>query len=199
MADQHGNAELRPPQRRRRPPLSCTECRRRKLKCDRSLPCGQCCRSNTADACAFVGPQSGPGDSEHHMSPPVMRPTRGANDQAVGSGMFVFDSKLGPKSSTNRVIKRGRPDDQHELRELRHRLHVLENALGKPSALQTPETSVCDVFSEVGTARSNETAGIDDRVRYLPDASFRGKKGKAHYCGRSHYATSMSFVSGPER
>lgn len=128
-----------------------------------------------------------------------MRPPRDSNDQAAGSGMFVFDSKLGPKSSFNRVTKRSHPDDQRELRELRHRLHVLENALGRPSALQTPETSVCDVFSELGTAHSNEIAGIDERVRYLPDASFRGKKGKAHYCGRSHYVTSMSFVSRPEK
>lgn len=201
MADQQNDTESRAPQRRRRPPLSCTECRRRKLKCDRSLPCGQCVRSKTADDCAFVSPQPGPvTDSEHRMSPPVsrMRP-QGSNDQAAGSGLFVFDSKLGPKPSSNRVTKRTRPDDHHELCELRHRLHVLENALGRPSALQTPETSVCDVLPELGTAHSNETAAIDDRVRYLPDASFRGKKGKAHYCGRSHYVTSMSFVSRPKK
>ncbi|KAF7595523.1 hypothetical protein BBP40_005859 [Aspergillus hancockii] len=28
--------------KRRRPPLSCTECRRRKVRCDRTRPCGQC-------------------------------------------------------------------------------------------------------------------------------------------------------------
>lgn len=32
----------RQPLRRRRPALSCLECRRRKVKCDRGDPCGQC-------------------------------------------------------------------------------------------------------------------------------------------------------------
>ncbi|KAL7911584.1 hypothetical protein GGI35DRAFT_294069 [Trichoderma velutinum] len=36
------NQEQHKPYRRRRPALSCLECRRRKLKCDRSNPCGRC-------------------------------------------------------------------------------------------------------------------------------------------------------------
>lgn len=32
----------RPVRRRRRPAVVCTECRRRKIACDRKLPCGQC-------------------------------------------------------------------------------------------------------------------------------------------------------------
>lgn len=184
-------------QRRRRPPLSCTECRRRKLKCDRSLPCGQCVRSKTADSCVFVGPQSGAtSESSRHLSPPVsrMRMSGGSdNPSTANGGMFVFDSKMAPKSSSSRVTKRSQSD---ELNELRHRLRMLESALAKPNALQTPETSVCDVVSEVGTSQhSAEAAGVDDRVRYLPDSSFRGKKGKTRYFGRSHYTTTVSFVS----
>lgn len=106
--------------------------------------------------------------------------------------MFVFDSKLGPNSTSTRVSKRGRSD---ELSELRSRLRVLETSLGKSSHLQTPETSVCDVFSEVDTANSSENVGVDDRVRFLPDSSFRGKKAKTRYFGRSHYTTTVSFVS----
>ncbi|EED12503.1 conserved hypothetical protein [Talaromyces stipitatus ATCC 10500] len=33
---------MEPPPKRRRPPLSCTECRRRKVKCDRKQPCCHC-------------------------------------------------------------------------------------------------------------------------------------------------------------
>lgn len=184
-------------QRRRRPPLSCTECRRRKLKCDRSLPCGQCARSKTAGSCVFVGPQPGAAStSSRRMSPPVshMRLPSDAEDQSRGNGgMFVFDSKMAPKSSSSRVSKRSQPDELHELR---HRLRVLESALAKPNALQTPETSVCDIYSEIGTSQpSTEGAGVDDRVRFLPDSSFRGKKSKTRYFGRSHYTTTVSFVS----
>jgi Fungal Zn(2)-Cys(6) binuclear cluster domain len=187
-------------QRRRRPPLSCVECRRRKLKCDRSLPCGQCVRSKTAESCAFVGPHPGAAtESSRQMSPPVsrMRMPGGSDSQsAANGGMFVFDSKMGSKSSSNRVAKRSQSDELHELR---HRLRMLENALARPNALQTPETSVCDVVSEIGTSHnSTEAAGVDDRVRYLPDSSFRGKKGKTRYFGRSHYTTTVSFVSASE-
>ncbi|KAJ5758800.1 hypothetical protein N7520_005956 [Penicillium odoratum] len=181
-------------QRRRRPPLSCTECRRRKLKCDRSLPCGQCVRSKNADCCVFVGTQPGPTSesSSRRMSPPVsrMRLPNGSEDPANGTGsMFVFDSKMGPRSDTHRVSKRSRPDELHELR---NRLRVLEHALHKPNVLQTPENSIGDVFSDVETT-AVDGAGVDDRVRFLPDCSFRGKKGKTRYFGRSHYTTTISF------
>ncbi|KAJ5186058.1 hypothetical protein N7491_006071 [Penicillium cf. griseofulvum] len=185
--DHEEEDQSRPPQRRRRPPLSCTVCRKRKLKCDRSLPCGQCVRSKTTAQCVFVGVQPGlVSQSQQHMSPPQLP---GMEEQSGRkSGIFVFDSKLGPNATSNRISKRGRPDELHELRS---RLRVLENSLGK-SHLQTPETSVCDVFSEVDMINS-ENVGVDDRVRFLPDSSFRGKKAKTRYFGRSHYTTTVSF------
>ncbi|KAJ5689820.1 hypothetical protein N7462_004212 [Penicillium macrosclerotiorum] len=193
----HPAESTRVVQRRRRPPLSCTECRRRKLKCDRSLPCGQCIRSKTADSCVFVG--SHPGEisgSSRRMSPPVsrMRLPGSPDEQPAGTagGMFVFDSKMGPKSDSNRVSKR---NNLTELNELRNRLRALEHALAKPGSMHTPpETSVCDIYSELGTSQNSvEGAGVDDRVRFLPDSSFRGKKAKTRYFGRSHYTTTVSF------
>ncbi|KAH7364917.1 fungal-specific transcription factor domain-containing protein [Rhexocercosporidium sp. MPI-PUGE-AT-0058] len=41
-----------PPRKRRRPALSCEQCRRRKIKCDRTYPCGQCLQSKTA-SCTY--------------------------------------------------------------------------------------------------------------------------------------------------
>lgn len=179
---QHSEAEEERPQRRRRPPLSCTVCRRRKLKCDRSFPCGQCVRSKTTDECVFVGPQP---NSSERTSTSASHLKASGNERK--NGMFVFDSKLKPKSS--RVEKR-RPD---ELSELKQRLKVLENSV-RPN-LQTPATSTCDLYSEIDTANTSENVGVDDRVRFLPDSSFRGKKAKTRYFGRSHYTTTMSFVS----
>lgn len=177
----------RPVKHRRRPPLSCTECRRRKLKCDRSLPCGQCVRSKTADLCNYAAPQP---VSRRRLPSGSEEPSAGTSS----GGMLVFDSKLGPKSSSDRVCKRGHPD---ELQDLRQRLRMLENALGNPNGLCTYDTSVCDVYPEVGTfQQGSDTAGVDDRMRFLPDCSFRGKKGKTKYFGRSHYSTTTSFVSG---
>ena len=44
-ADTDGNG---PAKRRRRPALSCVECRVRKVKCDRDKPCGACTRTKSA-------------------------------------------------------------------------------------------------------------------------------------------------------
>lgn len=205
MEDSHENRheteetdQSRAPQRRRRPPLSCTACRRRKLKCDRAQPCGQCVRSKTTAECIFVGAQSGPvlAPSQRRMSPPQIPNVTGVDGQfGRKGGIFVFDSRLGPDLKSNRVSKRNHLDDLQELHELRNRLRRLENSVGKSSHLQTPETSVCDVISEVETANISENVGVEDRVRFLPDSSFRGKKAKTRYFGRSHYTTTVSFVS----
>ena len=40
-----------PPRKRRRPALSCCECRRRKVKCDREQPCNHCQQSKVS--CVF--------------------------------------------------------------------------------------------------------------------------------------------------
>ena len=39
--------------KRRRPAYSCIECRRRKVRCDRAKPCGQCTAHNTP-SCTYV-------------------------------------------------------------------------------------------------------------------------------------------------
>lgn len=43
----------RPTRRRRRPAHSCIECRRRKVRCDRKEPCGQCV-AHKAPSCAYA-------------------------------------------------------------------------------------------------------------------------------------------------
>ena len=175
------------PLRRRRPPLSCVTCRRRKLKCDRANPCGQCVRSKTTNECVFTGAEP---NTNRRMSPPASSSLRSpANEPRPG--MYVFDSKMPPKtgSKTSSRVSKRRPD---ELSEMRQRLRALENFL--KSNVQTPATSV-DMYSEIDTASTTENVGVDDRVRFLPDASFRGKKNKTRYFGRSHYTTTISFVS----
>lgn len=68
----------RQPRRRRRPALSCLECRRRKIKCDRNEPCTNCVTAKTQ--CIFevlsneAGPairlQTQPGHSRDSMPSP---------------------------------------------------------------------------------------------------------------------------------
>jgi hypothetical protein len=41
------------PTRSHRPALSCVQCRRRKIKCDRNVPCGPCSRAKNASFCLY--------------------------------------------------------------------------------------------------------------------------------------------------
>ena len=43
-----------PGKKRRRPPLACEACRRRKVKCDRKSPCDNCVRTKRASHCTYV-------------------------------------------------------------------------------------------------------------------------------------------------
>jgi hypothetical protein len=47
--------EERPIRKRRRPALSCAECRRRKVKCDRNNPCGPC-MAYKSPTCTYTDP-----------------------------------------------------------------------------------------------------------------------------------------------
>lgn len=49
----HGRADQPPARKRQRVRLSCLECRRRKLSCDRGFPCERCIKSGTPDRCSY--------------------------------------------------------------------------------------------------------------------------------------------------
>lgn len=51
LAPKVGTVKL--PQKRPRPVLSCLECRRKKLKCSRTMPCVQCTKTGRASRCSY--------------------------------------------------------------------------------------------------------------------------------------------------
>ena len=53
--EEHGPHEDQPDRKRRRKALSCIDCKRRKLKCDRVFPsCGRCARAGLANRCSYT-------------------------------------------------------------------------------------------------------------------------------------------------
>lgn len=52
--------DTRFPKKRPRPVMSCLECRKKKLKCDRLLPCHQCKKSGKATRCAYAVQENSP-------------------------------------------------------------------------------------------------------------------------------------------
>lgn len=65
-----------PPRKRQRVRLSCLECRRRKLSCDRELPCRRCLQGGMPEKCEYesrpgLAPGLAPPDSKSHLSLPA--------------------------------------------------------------------------------------------------------------------------------
>lgn len=52
-----------PPRKRRRAALSCLDCKRRKLKCDRTYPCSRCQKRGHPQTCTYENALLGPGES----------------------------------------------------------------------------------------------------------------------------------------
>ncbi|KAH9843124.1 uncharacterized protein C8Q71DRAFT_236297 [Rhodofomes roseus] len=52
-SDPEGDVHEPPKKKRRRQALSCTECKRRKIKCDRAQPCGPCTRRGEPQKCQW--------------------------------------------------------------------------------------------------------------------------------------------------
>ncbi|KAK3392332.1 hypothetical protein B0T20DRAFT_53955 [Sordaria brevicollis] len=62
-----------PPRKRRRLVVSCTECHRRKQKCDRKLPCTNCVSRHKQDECQY---DSGPSTSKEQQQQHQQQPKR---------------------------------------------------------------------------------------------------------------------------
>lgn len=133
--------------KRPRPVVSCLNCRRKKLKCDRSLPCEQCVKSGASDHCCYA-----PG--QHPSST-----TRGSNDG--------FE-KQQPDQSTDAIapseITPARFDD------LQARVNQLERALQSQQARGngTEEPSPpADILTENQheSMRINSHRSGDDGIR----------------------------------
>lgn len=71
-------------QRRQRAVLSCDDCRRRKLQCDRELPCKRCIKGGIADSCSYKSdPQDR--DSEEVIERPKKRQRQVSTPQATSN------------------------------------------------------------------------------------------------------------------
>lgn len=147
--------DQRQPCRRRRPALSCLECRRRKLKCDRSNPCGRCVSTETQ--CTYKICQEKPGARHRQTrrmsissvpSPPTVHPAeplshveplRDTNRAAAGNGDRANETRAAaalpsqttaPTLGANEIQNLNRPRFvDPELHDLRGRIQRLERSL----------------------------------------------------------------------
>ena len=183
------HAEPAVPKKRRRPALSCVECRKRKVKCDRNQPCGPCKRMNVS-TCTYV---------------PNQKPARRAASPAIASAgrsslttaspcqtrpLSEFDSLLDRYLAPGLLNPQSEKDDD---------LETESRVRGNP---QEPLSLIKALASRVRALEEKmepESDRSDARLALPPRTVAVDPKNtvKSRFYGESHWMNSVEPVSSP--
>ncbi|TGO82217.1 hypothetical protein BPOR_0887g00030 [Botrytis porri] len=184
------------PRKRRRPALSCIQCRRRKIKCDRNMPCGQCISSKTS-ACQYssdLAPQSKRsrvnGNGQYPVTPSTVGHSPGSTTHAspnsnggtdnVTNGILpnstsfwaettsIVDGSLPLRGQT--LVPHQNPSDP-TVQALLDRVHKLEQIISETDAMNDGPNLLSD--------------------KYVRGPSLRGSLSKTRFFGQSHWMNSI--------
>jgi hypothetical protein len=192
-----------PSRKRRRPPVVCTECRRRKAACDRKMPCAQCTQYDLT--CVYQSNTSAPRCSAPGLS--VRSPTSTINNAApedpsisvtasdeaianVASSCITAIPTVDPQEPTPPDSNPNVPVDDILNTAIRPLLRTSGKSRGAPRSQQQPQTRawVNSDGSLVPIDHSLSTQGSQTN-------SLKGRYLKSRLFGQSHWMNSCIQVS----
>lgn len=146
--------------KRPRPVISCLECRRKKLKCDRTHPCQQCIKIGRPGRCEYQSGQEPEVNVEYSPSTPIKRP------RLIPPTENGIQGSLENANTQRQLLPP--PPKQGVIEDLQERVARLEHALlaqhaqrsGESIAYQTPpdlsatSPNTADYPSKVGDISS---------------------------------------------
>ncbi|KHN98214.1 C6 zinc finger domain containing protein [Metarhizium album ARSEF 1941] len=112
----NGDGDQPPARKRQRVRLSCLECRRRKLSCDRGFPCERCIKSGTPDRCSYESRNGEVVSASSGVPPPFAQLDPRRFGIGGGDGTSGFSSR----------------DDHERIRRLELEIAQLKNQLTRP-------------------------------------------------------------------
>lgn len=199
-----------PERRRRRPPLACTACRRRKVRCDRKAPCQNCVRARRAAGCAYVV------DDRLELREGYQGFSDGINgrsldkDDVVGATYLTpaatttshhsgHENGSGPNSGASALAER--------VRQLEQQLEqVLASKGSDPAAHKDsqppPHTRPSPAAQFLGEEHW-QIGGGAHKAQYLDGSTAdnqsctRGMLAKSRYLGSSHWIHGLTLVRHP--
>lgn len=173
--------------RRRRPALSCVECRMRKVKCDRMKPCGACIKIKS-ERCTYRSARSGIRAASSKSSD-VTPDDRSPNQSSSHEHGPIFDRCNGTR---------------HEEAQSRSYFTAKTSSVDTGSCAEGRATSLVSVLlsenERVRTAttgypiREDATRSISDIVTDVP-----GTFQKSKFFGQSHWMNAMEPVSTSQK
>ncbi|KAF5007983.1 hypothetical protein FDECE_5713 [Fusarium decemcellulare] len=197
-----------PERRRRRPAVSCSLCRRRKIRCNREMPCSNCVRSKN-DACVFEshppllrsrglepGPDvgtaasEGPQDTFFPTPPDQVSSTGTASTLPSSSSISLVVPSTG---LSNLPIQFSGP----EVESLKDRIRQLEDQLSKASSrptqslVSTPASNIETTVSQLGgTFHIHCESRLFGQALPLP----RSVSHKTRLFGQSHFFNTIVLI-----
>jgi hypothetical protein len=178
-----------PPRKRRRPALSCVQCRRRKIKCNRNTPsCGQCTQSKSSATCSY---------SPDDTPAPVNRcPIEAANLSTTSSTTTRFGS-LGLTSNSHSPILSFSGSSAS---------HILpSSSLGAVSEVSLPGRH-SEPITQEPRDQAHQLQQLSDAVSRFPNnaanvlvfpetaPNMRGSLSKTRFFGQNHWTASLEQV-----
>ena len=189
----------RPPLRkRRRPALSCEQCRRRKIRCDRNYPCNHCSASKTA-VCSYSSdnvvahalqeqshPKYGLTIPERKKQPSSIASTHHSSD-ASSPRPATFSARTTEHNSPSTDTGR-REDNAASRKQLLKRIRELEERLAGRDRSDVEERLSSDDASPRRMQSLCDTLHAAQNFRYEDKSSgFRGTVSKTRFFGQSHW------------
>ncbi|EAW12414.1 putative C6 transcription factor [Aspergillus clavatus NRRL 1] len=180
--------------RRRRPAVSCTLCRRRKIRCNRATPCSNCSRSKNS-VCVYDNPLTPlrsvlvPGESILQSVPSDIPAGPSRSGLATSPSSHQSTTSLAPASTrASTVVSR---TSTQEVELLKQRIQELEKQIREASVRPAqPVVSIPD--SNIKTTTSS-VAGIFHVHREMgqPPAKTRSTTHKRRTFGQTHWINSI--------
>ncbi|TFB05359.1 hypothetical protein CCMA1212_003065 [Trichoderma ghanense] len=145
-----------PEKKRRRPPLSCEQCRRRKVRCDRTQPCNKCVESN-APSCTYA-PAHIPAWRAKKLEH-AANASNGSINNANGSGdsAVVDGASAGPPTKPLRNLKAAEPRPETFDGSIR----LSHSDLPCNASLDSNSASSKLVSSNTGSLSSSSSPNVD--------------------------------------
>ncbi|KAK1836087.1 hypothetical protein QBC39DRAFT_108156 [Podospora conica] len=196
--DHDHNGDRPPPRKRQRVRLSCLECRRRKLSCDREFPCSRCLQSGVADRCEY---ETRPGlapPNKLGLAQTALSPLDARLSLPIGGGVVAESSSL---------FRRDSARETDRIRRLELEVAQLKSILSKraPSLdgstvndhsppIQRPEAEEKEdpeLPPYLLQSSGQETNADKEELRF-----FRGKEFKTRYFGPRSAFLAFSELGG---
>lgn len=198
MTDEEDNRVLK---KRPRPVMSCLDCRKKKLKCDRLLPCHQCKKSGRTARCTYAAQENSMEPQDEHL-PSVRKKVR-LNDPS--------HPEEGQEPGSDEVTARGRNNINPlitaevvaEVRDLKTRVVELERLLSKKHhclALGSP-TDEDRAIPQSSVHRDPVSASYDSQTSILGMLFTKGNRSQYHASDRelpilSKFEEAMQVLRG---